>query len=646
MKKTAVFLIAAILTTSVQAAPRSLDAARKIAIQQAQKLGLTVSKVQQARCMKGIASTTEDQPYYVFNNEGQKGWTIVSGDDTLEPVIGYSDEGQISSTDDLPDVVKGILSNYKTPLASTDGESSARALASSTTTNAIGPLMTTKWDQYKPYYNMCPLMDGTNCATCCIVTAFGQILYYLYYTEGGIEESTFQSSLPSYTPTAGIAGEAVAGPRTYRWADMATDYCSTNYTETQASAVATLMRDLGTCLQIKYGSGGVATSTGNSNNVTTIGCGNFGLQTTGLSFVYPTDAASEKSYVDKELNAYRPALVCGNGHCFVCDGRDTQNMYHFNWGYSGRGDGFYSFDALQGYMTSMHMATGLRLQSSISTKQQKVSLTYNSALAQSELEPVGTEPGQYRQDLYDELMVLLDSAKHAIANDCKYLNTITAPQFCRAISSAVQKLTEWRVPYPNGYYYIKCYKSNDSKTKAMYAYSATDNKIYWGTIGIAGKFLWHFEYDSLTNNYKICNKMTSQYICHNVKNGDATMHKDSVNSECEVWPTNLLPGSTTYNVSIRPIFLNYRENNHAYLFPYGAMHGATSGGVTGFEPYTDYAMWVLELKTKDAPTGIDEVSSSDGLSDSVYQGVFNLAGQKLSSPVKGMNIIDGKKVIY
>ena len=69
MKKTALFILAAMLTTGVQAAPRSLDAARKIAVCHAQKMGLTVESVQQAR---GISqSAAEDQPYYVFNNEGQ-----------------------------------------------------------------------------------------------------------------------------------------------------------------------------------------------------------------------------------------------------------------------------------------------------------------------------------------------------------------------------------------------------------------------------------------------------------------------------------------------------------------------------------------------------------------------------------------------
>ena len=522
---------------------------------------------------------------------------------------------------------------------------SARALASSTTTKALGPLCVTKWDQYKPYNDLCPQLNGEKCATCCIATAFGQILYYLYYTEGGVEESSFQSSLPAYTPTAGIAGEAVEGPRTYRWADMLTDYCSMDYTDTQATAVATLLRDLGTCLQVKYASNGNAdTSTGNSNNVTTIGCGKFGLQTTGLSFVYPKDAAEEKTYTDTELNAYRPCMICGNGHAFVCDGRDTENMYHFNWGYSGRGNGFYSFDALLGYMTDMHMATGLRLQSTISTKQQKVELTYNSALAQSTLEPVGAEPGQYRQDLYDELKFWLDSAKYEIDNNCSGLTSITAPKLCQKISTAVQKLTQWRVPYPNGYYIIKCYKSNDNNTKAMYAKSG-DNKIYFGNKNnVSGLYRWHFEYDLLTNNYKIMNKTTLQYICHDVKNGDATMEKDSVNSECEVWPTNLLPGTTTYNVTIRPIFPGYRENNHAYLFPYGTMIGATQGGITGFEPYRDYAVWVLELKQADTPTGIEQIEDAD--SRIRNESFFNLSGQRLSEAHKGINIIDGKKVIY
>jgi hypothetical protein len=52
-----------------------------------------------------------------------------------------------------------------------------------------------------------------------------------------------------------------------------------------------------------------------------------------------------------EINALRPILYSGSssgsgGHAFVCDGFDASNKFHFNWGWSGYGNGFYTIGAL------------------------------------------------------------------------------------------------------------------------------------------------------------------------------------------------------------------------------------------------------------------------------------------------------------
>lgn len=37
------------------------------------------------------------------------------------------------------------------------------------------------------------------------------------------------------------------------------------------------------------------------------------------------------------------------GHAFVCDGYDGNGLFHFNWGWSGNGDGYYSLSVLNPY---------------------------------------------------------------------------------------------------------------------------------------------------------------------------------------------------------------------------------------------------------------------------------------------------------
>ena len=49
------------------------------------------------------------------------------------------------------------------------------------------------------------------------------------------------------------------------------------------------------------------------------------------------------------------------------------------------------------------------------------------------------------------------------------------------------------------------------------------------------------------------------------------------------------------------------------------------------------------MKIGENATGIENVESEE--SASKVRGIFNMAGQQLSEPQKGLNIINGKKVI-
>jgi hypothetical protein len=51
-----------------------------------------------------------------------------------------------------------------------------------------------------------------------------------------------------------------------------------------------------------------------------------------------------------ELDASRPIIYdgfgSGGGHCFVCDGYDDSNYFHFNWGWGGQVNGYFTVGAL------------------------------------------------------------------------------------------------------------------------------------------------------------------------------------------------------------------------------------------------------------------------------------------------------------
>ena len=77
----------------------------------------------------------------------------------------------------------------------------------------------------------------------------------------------------------------------------------------------------------------------------------FGYKST-LQGVYKDDYTNTNwiNLLKTELNARRPIIYAGfgndGGHAFVCDGYDTNNYFHFNWGWGGYNDGYYTLTAL------------------------------------------------------------------------------------------------------------------------------------------------------------------------------------------------------------------------------------------------------------------------------------------------------------
>lgn len=80
-----------------QATPRSVQQAKKIAQQHALKMGIALQPdglTQKTVKASKIAAAPGAQPtadsYYVFENGDDRGFTIVSGDDRLPDIVGYS----------------------------------------------------------------------------------------------------------------------------------------------------------------------------------------------------------------------------------------------------------------------------------------------------------------------------------------------------------------------------------------------------------------------------------------------------------------------------------------------------------------------------------------------------------------------------
>ena len=137
--------------------------------------------------MKAAGKQQETAAYYAFNIGDNEGFVIVSGDDSLTELVGYSDSGCFDP-ENMPDNMRSWLQAYSGYVASVQvSESKAkRQRLSEVTTVTVRPFLSTKWNQNEPFNRLVPVLQGnTHCATGCVATAMAQIMKYYEWPEQG-----------------------------------------------------------------------------------------------------------------------------------------------------------------------------------------------------------------------------------------------------------------------------------------------------------------------------------------------------------------------------------------------------------------------------------------------------------------------------
>ncbi|MBE6324793.1 MAG: hypothetical protein E7074_07435 [Bacteroidales bacterium] len=294
--------------------------------------GKGFSSLTMAPARRGM-ETESTAPYYAFNVENDGGFVVVSGDDNLDPILGYADQGGID-LNNLPDGLQYMLDCYA-------AASPARTpvIVHRTVRAPIAPLIQTKWDQYEPYNLFTPLHSDTtpNTPTGCVATAMAQVMKYWNWPHAACQP------LPGYRPP--FNPNDTVGPvpaTTFDWANMLPTYTG-GESETQKNAVAKLMEYCGKATQMHYDfSYGETSSIGISYAFKT-----YFDYDPGVQYVYREhySYAQWVSLLYNELAEGRPVCysseAAGGGHAFVCDGYDTDDYFHFNWGWSGTSDGYF-----------------------------------------------------------------------------------------------------------------------------------------------------------------------------------------------------------------------------------------------------------------------------------------------------------------
>lgn len=301
---------------------------------------------------------SEQALFYIFNNSD--GFVIVSADDRFPAILGYSESGRFDESK-IPvnmktwlDGYAAEMTHYMAKLPDGIGREGAPLKASR---QPIEPLITTKWDQDSPYNLLCPTDTYGRAVTGCVATAYAQIMKY------------HQWPLKPQGSNAGVNFDGT----TFNWRQMIDEYTDGNYTATQATAVATLMRQCGAAVDMQYSSWSSGAYSFDVQPALT----RYFLYDPSLKMLWKdyTPQSEWEDIIYAELVAGRPVYYSGQssegGHAFVCDGYSQNSYFHFNWGWGGYEDGYFLLTALNpasggigsyedGYTSSQSVIIGIK----------------------------------------------------------------------------------------------------------------------------------------------------------------------------------------------------------------------------------------------------------------------------------------------
>lgn len=310
------------------------------------------------------SSAIKASPYfYVFNVSNGNGFVIVSADDNAQAILGYSDEIDFNPNK-IPNNTQKWFELYKNQMRyiieknispSSDVVKSWNDLLQAKVPTpslskkaAVNPLLQTKWDQGQYYNELCPYDNAASdrAVTGCVATAMAQIMKFWNYPASGVGYHSYFSNKYG-TLSANFANT------NYDWSSMP------NTVDFSRPAVATLMYHCGVSVDMNYdvaangGSGAYVIASGSpAANNSEMALKNYFAYKASLQGVKRSDYTEQQwiAILKTELDAGRPILHTGagthGGHCFVADGYDNNNFFHFNWGWGGSSDGYFSVNAL------------------------------------------------------------------------------------------------------------------------------------------------------------------------------------------------------------------------------------------------------------------------------------------------------------
>ncbi len=294
------------------------------------------------------SSEANDALFYVFEGTAGKGFVIVSADDQVMPILGYSFESAAPKPNNLPLPMKDWIGGISEQIQyikdnQIENHNAAPMWAKAVAGNVVVELETALWNQREPYNNQCPYDQGIRSLTGCVPTAVAIVMkYYEWPNYGGGKTESY------YTERKGIFVESRDLYHPYHWNKMPMIY-DEGFSYEEADEVSTLMADIGAAFKVDY-----------ANNET---WGFVDVDALKEHFRYSPEMyislRAEYSntawlqMLKRELDYLRPILYRGEdtyssqyAHIFVLDGYTDDEYFHINWGWGGFCNGYYTLSTL------------------------------------------------------------------------------------------------------------------------------------------------------------------------------------------------------------------------------------------------------------------------------------------------------------
>lgn len=305
---------------------------------------------------------------YCIVNIMDSGFTIVSADKMMIPVLGRSLKGKFSFDKAPPGLLyllekykhevviarkSGIEKNEKTDALWCKYNVEFEKFTTPKSAKSVTPLLSTEWGQRGGFNRFCPPFGGeTRYPAGCVAVAMAQVLNYwaCRVNETGSNSYWWKPSPISLDSTL---LEANFGEANYQWAQMhptlSNDHnalliyhagvaCEMDYGENGSSSVPSRARD------------GLRDYYGISNSIDT-------------KWRIWWTISSWRNLLQGQLDSGNPIIYSGGslsgGHSWVIDGYDSNGAFHCNWGWQGWQDGYYylgSFDTENGSFNMVESA--------------------------------------------------------------------------------------------------------------------------------------------------------------------------------------------------------------------------------------------------------------------------------------------------